>query len=47
MSVSMHIVSGQLKAQAFIAQRNFAERARLFELHSSGDGRMGSGAISR
>ena len=32
---------------AFIAQRNLAERARLLVLHSSDDGRIGSGAISR
>ncbi len=32
---------------AFIAQRNLAERARLLVLHSSDDGRIGSGDISR
>lgn len=32
---------------AFIAHRNFAERARLLELHSSNDGRIISEAISR
>lgn len=32
---------------AFIAHRNFAERARLLELHSSNDGRIKSEAISR
>lgn len=31
----------------FIAQRNLAERARLLVLHSSDDGRIGPGAISR
>lgn len=32
---------------AFIAQRNLAERARPLALHSSVDGRIGLGAISR
>lgn len=31
---------------AFIAQRNFAERARLLVLHSSADGRIGPEATS-
>lgn len=36
-----------LSNQAFTAQRNLAERARLLVLHSSEDGRTASGAISQ
>jgi len=37
----------KMRNHAFIAQRNLAERARLLVLHSSADGRIVSGAISR
>lgn len=37
----------EITNHAFMAQRNLAERARLFVLHSSADGLIGPGAISR